>query len=776
MPPLLKLCQKFAVEHDEAAGRQAVAYLNNFESFTSEVALECMDLAWKVRIFGQDIADGLLAGLLRQSLAARIELANRLWNGTTVCIFTEVLEFGDASSKAMCTVVLDAAAWRSESVRLEMEKDILQLYLAKLLEIGDSSNEVAMRGIARLLAAGSEQLSQCQFIDDICFNSILSALDYRYSAEYRTQATLVVAKLLEATDSTKNQDKLTKFVITHIAKGENKDLVLAFSAAAAVFPVARSIAVQQFLRGGFVSSLVPLLEAKANAEGVERAALEMLSAACIDTACRDEIRKHCLGWIKSILNRKIERETALAAVVLAKLPGPSATGQKKEVIDVDDLLPYFKHMTVDEHIQNRQTSIEGLAFLSVHPQVKQQIVRDGDFLAGMLRNLRNLKSDSPTIYGGLILIDHLTKFLPHFSEEEKKMAELKAYANASSHPSKPDAFDEDAAVIERGKIMLDAGTIPLLVHLSSQQSQPGIAVLFDILLSLSRPQGAATRGTIAQQGGVKVILTNYPLLTDSGVEIEKARRAGAQALSRILIHVDPTLVFPASGNQSMLSAIRPISTLLTDDPYAKGPRDNLPRFEALMALTNIALSAGAAEAIIRLCFSTIEDLLTSSNIRVQNAAIQLILNLVRTASGVELFADGSAPAKRRLHILLALADAEDEDLRLSAGGVLATLCEFEGTVDAILARERGMEVIAGLCDDENDAIVHRGAVCVGAIAALKGDIGARASARIKELGVSEQLSAFVRSAPDGEAVESAIAALKGLGVQPVVGIEVEGMD
>ncbi|KAL8955905.1 MAG: hypothetical protein Q9183_006487, partial [Haloplaca sp. 2 TL-2023] len=94
------------------------------------------------------------------------------------------------------------------------------------------------------------------------------------------------------------------------------------------------MAASLFLTEGFVPSLVPLLEKKINSDKVEQAALQMLSAACVDSACREAIKKHCLQWLKGVMNDGKDDRPAVAAVVLAKVLDPTApqkdTGGKAE--------------------------------------------------------------------------------------------------------------------------------------------------------------------------------------------------------------------------------------------------------------------------------------------------------------------------------------------------------------------------------------------------------------------------------------------------------------
>ena len=756
-----KLCSKFVTEHDEGAGKEALSYLNRSAEVPGDVAKACLDIVGRPEIFEDgEIQDGIVAGLLRESPAAKVALAKKLHENTTTVAFGDIFKLGDGSSNGMTDVVLDATVWPTEPVRQECEKDVFQLYLAKLISMGDEENGRALKGIARLLAADTENLHT--LIDGETFDVILSSLDNRNPVQVRSQATLVTAKYLEASGDG-GQKTLMQFFTSRITRQRNEDLVLAFSAAAGVFPVAPSLAATVFLTEGFIQALVPLLVKKARSEKVELAALHMLSAACIDIACREAIRKHCRSWLQHILATGKDERPGLAAVILAKIQGPSSHGSSskdgiaaEDKNAAEDLIPKLKSMMVEDPLDSNQSSIEGLAYASVQPKVKEQLAKDQEFLRKLFKNLRHSPPGSPTSFGGLALIENLTRYLPNLSEEQKRMAQLKAYANASNAAPQVDRLDEDAAVTERCKAVVNAGAISVFVGMSRNLSPNSTQTVMKIILSLSRT--SSLRGIIAQQGGIRLLLQGHNLITGSSNLDAEARHAAAHALARILISIDPSLVFPSSGSLPMTSVIRPVLSLLSEDsgPMTQGPRDLLPTFEALIALANLASvpSGGAAESIIRQAYPTIEDLMLNRNALIQRAATQLVCNLVNCPLGVEQFADESPAAARRIHILLAMADVEDVATRSAAAGALAVLTEFDGAVKAILARDRGMEIILGLVEDESDdkGITHRACVCVMNAVCQNSDTGKRAKGEVKELGGERILNDVMTNYKDEGAI------------------------
>lgn len=734
---LQRLCEKFILEQDEQAGKEALNYLDRSGQVPGTIAKQCLEMLIKERnIKPNDLQDGIVSGLLRESIAAKSALAKRLLEGSTAA-FMQIYDLGDKSANSIAEIALTPSAWSNESDREKCEADSFQLFLAKLLEVGHDYDGRALKGIARLLATDVGRLYP--IIDEETFDAILCSLDYRQPNEVRSQATLATAKYLELSGE-KGQAYVCRFIPSRITKGHSEDLVLAFSTAAAVFPIMPTQAAALFLTEGFVPSLLPLVEQKNKSVKVEQAALNMLSAACVDNACRQTIKKHCVQWLQQVMDTGIDDRPGLAAVILAKVLDPTMpgkdTGEKgqSEKSAVDNLVPMFKKLLADSREANRQSSIEGLAYASIQPPVKEALVDDRLFLARLMDLLKASQLRPTMVFGVLTVLNHLTRYLPILSKEQKKMNQLKAYANASKSADKPNPLEEDAAVSRRCKAVVDAGAVSAFMAIASHLSPASTAIVVNIMLSLTRTP--ALRGTIAQQGGARFLLLRYTAIAGTTDTDKEARHTAAHALARILISSDPTLIFPPSGSPPLTSAIRPILSLLTDKDQShisEGPRNLLPTFEGLLALTNLAStpSGEAAEIIVRQALPTIEDLLLSNNTMIQRATVELICNLTTAAAGVEAFADGSPAADRRLHILLALADVEDPATRKAAGGALATLVGYESVIKGILKRERGAEILLGLCADEDEGIVHRGLACVGNLVGTEGGLGAEARIRVK---------------------------------------------
>lgn len=422
---------------------------------------------------------------------------------------------------------------------------------------------------------------------------------------------------------------------------------------------------------------------------------------------------------------------------------------------MDELSDMFAQMLSTTKENDRQNSIEGLAYASLQPGIKEKLASNESFLTNLVAALKASPAKSPTTYGGLSILVNLTSYQPVLSEEQKKISQLKAYANASKATSKPNPSNDDEHVANRCKAVFKAGAIPVLVTHSQHGSPASLSLVVSIIFSLAKT--VQLRGQIAQQGGVKLLVHAYSALPESDVQ---SRRRAAHALALILISTNPLHVFGGSNPLPLISAIRPLLTLLTDDPAVESS-SLLPTFESLLALTNLASTDDSARnAIIRNSWSAIDDLMLSDNKLVSRATVELICNLVQSPEGVVKFADGSKQASQRMHILLALADSEEKQTRLAAGGALAGLTEWDFAVKVILEREGGVRNLLSLCQEEDEGLRHRGAVCILNIVSAPNDIGPRGVEEVKAEGGIDALKECLKKSRSQEVLEIMVEALK----------------
>lgn len=426
---------------------------------------------------------------------------------------------------------------------------------------------------------------------------------------------------------------------------------------------------------------------------------------------------------------------------------------------VEDLSKRFTQVLIDDPEHGRQNAIEGLAYASLQPKVKESLSEDRVFLKSLVETLKAAPPRSPLTYGALSIVVNLTRYEPAQSEEQKRMAQLKAYANAAGK-QKQDPLNDDDHVNKRCMRVFDAGVVPILVSHSKNGSAASLSLIVQVIYSLSVT--SKLRGQLAQQGAVRLLIAAWGALTAAN---NVARRTAAQALARILISTNPAHVFGGNRPTPISTAIRPLASIVPPDDSTE-TRDLLPTFEALMALTNLASTEDqdTRREIVRAVFPDLEEQVLSSNLRVQRAATELICNLAQCPEGAAPFADGSPQAATRIHILLALCDAEDEGTRNAAGGTLANLSAHEPVVRAILARgERGIQILLGMCGgDSSEDLRQRGAFVLLNMAATEGEAGRLSREKVKAENGPQVLTDCAKKTRRPEVLEIAVAALKAL--------------
>ncbi|POS86615.1 hypothetical protein EPUL_000599 [Erysiphe pulchra] len=617
----------------------------------------------------------------------------------------------------------------------------------------------------------SSSKSYYQYVNDQCIETILENLDIRQSQLIRSHVILAISAYLNAAD-TLGSEKISKFLLNKIQKGTSDDFTVAFSVATCLYPIIPDHISNLILKEGFIPSLEILIKKKWKDGRVEQALLEMLNAACMNTSCRDAIRKHCLEWLTekaqgtsevSVNDKYAESIKGFAAIILAKLqavPPTNTLGTEQRIkpvsITTEELSLRFKNALLLN--SSEPNSIEGLAYTSLNSKIKESLASDQNFLKTLIKALGDAPAKSSTIFGALTILFNLTAYKPVLLEEQKRINQLKAYATATGTPKIPekmDQLDDDEHVSNRCQAIFEANIIPTLVTHSQNSSKSSLSLAVSIISSLARTP--KIRGKMAQQGAIKMLLYAY---TKFSTVDQSSRRVAALALARILITTNPNHVFGGSNPLSITSAIPPLILILSDDPTIEH-RNLLPVFESLLALTNIASTDDTARnSIIRLAFPQLEELLLSNNVMVTRATVELICNLVQSPEGVAKFTDGGKQASNRMHILLALTDAQDLATCRAAGGALASLTQWDTAVNSILERDRGAHLLLRLCGEDQEELRHRGVVCVLNVLSAPGEIGKWGLEKIKNEKGIEILKECLKKSKNQEILDIAVEALK----------------
>jgi len=230
-----------------------------------------------------------------------------LSNLTTISNIKEGTIMADPSKQLDPSVPAPIAAKEPENVTLE---DQTLLLLAGLMEGGQEDEDTCkeLNSLTKLLNDDSSDETRSpkphkplyELIDSDSVDTILGYLDMRQPPTVRGHATLTTSAYLKASGE-KGVELLTEFFNARVGKATYDDFIIAFSVAASLFPVVPDVIATLFLSEGFIVSLGPLMKRKWKSKKVEQAALEMLNAACMNTQCREAIKKYCSEWLDEIV-------------------------------------------------------------------------------------------------------------------------------------------------------------------------------------------------------------------------------------------------------------------------------------------------------------------------------------------------------------------------------------------------------------------------------------------------------------------------------------------
>ncbi|KAJ3837340.1 P-loop containing nucleoside triphosphate hydrolase protein [Lentinula raphanica] len=530
-------------------------------------------------------------------------------------------------------------------------------------------------------------------------------------------------------------------IVPRLEETNEKDLLVGISLLTALFQVdwqSASTIFQQDMVQELVMDSVELTPSTDLSLQVTR----LLGQASGYKSSRAALSSQASQWLVNTSHSTQTSLRAAAAIALIKMKkGSIADGandlsggaEATEIQTVDDeLAAVMKKLVVDG---TEKTSIadavEGLAYLSTDPAIKEELSKDTRFLKQLFSLIPKRKSSatsemtSTILYGILVMVSNICAHRPQLSEEQKQMVKLRKMANSSASSfDESNPLNDNVQVEDRIKRLLVAGVLDIFAVVTPSTDTLGIRInagnaLLDIVTD------KANRGKVLQQGGAKllVLLIQKAMSELQGKDkLDVAFLAPIQALAKLAITSSPVAVF-GPNQDAVYDAIRPFITLLLHQSATQ-----LQRFEALMALTNLA--SFSPEVGVRIAkadglLDHVELMLLDDHPMIQRASVELLCNLIAGSDSVfDRYSGADGAGKSKLHIMLALSDAEDLHTRLAASGALATLTSAPSACKALLEiqreRHRVLPILALLIDPstapEDDDInregdpglVHRG--------------------------------------------------------------------
>ncbi|KAK7465457.1 SWI5-dependent HO expression protein 4 [Stygiomarasmius scandens] len=585
-------------------------------------------------------------------------------------------------------------------------------------------------------------------------------------------------------------------IISRLEETNESDLLVGISFLTALFQVDWQSAAALFQQEMVLELIMDSVELSPSAE-LSLNVAHLLGQACGYKQSRTSLSSQATTWLEE--KSRSTQDTALraaTAIALIKLKRGGASdkaendpSQTADVTATDaSLVAVMKRLIIDGGNQSSLAdAVEGLAYSSTDPTVKEEISKDKQFLQSLFalvpkRKTAVTESASTILYGVLLIVSNVCAYKPQLTQEQKQMEKLRQMAKAKNGQNADgDELNDDAHVKERIKRLLSAGVLDVFSVVVPGADTPGVRLtvgkaLLDIVTDKDN------RGMVLQHGGAK-ILTSLIRKTTSEVKsnstIDAVHLQPIQALAKLAITSSPVQVFgPNAG--AMYDAIRPFSLML------QHPQSTLlQKFEGLMALTNLA--SASPEVATRVAnadglLSKAEFLVLDDHPLIQRAATELLCNLVVGCDKVfESYTSVNAGAKSKLQIILALCDAEDLQTRLAASGALATLTTAPGACQALLSlqleRHRVFPILTLLIDpscapkeedetlpDSNAGLVHRGAVIAANFFPTCKDADTRKIVyqEASDAGLVKALENVAKQSKQANVAQTAASALKSL--------------
>ena len=438
------------------------------------------------------------------------------------------------------------------------------------------------------------------------------------------------------------------------------------------------------------------------------------------------------GWLKHSVGRKDEDKLVRAAAMLVSVklgairsPNPTTARDESSGTDYSLLEQLVVDASSDQDIDLMAVLMEVTSIGTLKPEGRREIAKR----PALIRAVMAQSQYSQLQFGAASTLRNLTSYRTAASADEKTTAQLRQYANSGGKASESEE-EADIVVDKRNQGLIGAGIVASVLPLCKSAS-PVIRDLAGCTLhNLVRPR--EHRASIIQQGGARLLLAlalqiqskpDLPASADSAETV--------QALAKLLITANPVTVF-RSGASGLENSVSVLATL-----FVSGGSTRLQRFEALMALTNIAsVSEDLADRIAnasRLLDAVDETLLDSSAdvgdegvMLCRRAAMQLICNIAvseivflryTAADQADDLECGRLPAAvaARLRIILALADVDDLQTRQAALAAISQFTYAQTACAFLAAEEKRFNVIFSALEDDDAGMQLRAIACMSNI-------------------------------------------------------------
>ncbi|PNJ06357.1 UNC45B isoform 2 [Pongo abelii] len=382
--------------------------------------------------------------------------------------------------------------------------------------------------------------------------------------------------------------------------------------------------------------------------------------------------------------------------------------------------------------RTRRWAVEGLAYLTLDADVKDDFVQDVPALQAMFELAKT--SDKTILYSVATTLVNCTNSydVREVIPELVQLAKFSKQHVPEEHPK-----DKKDFVDMRVKRLLKAGVISALACMVKADS----AILTDqtkellarVFLALC--DNPKDRGTIVAQGGGKALI---PLALE-GTDVGKVK--AAHALAKIAAVSNPDIAFPG---ERVYEVVRPLVRLLDTQ------RDGLQNYEALLGLTNLS---GRSDKLRQKIFKEralpdIESYMFENHDQLRQAATECMCNMVLHKEVQERFlADGND----RLKLVVLLCGEDDNKVQNAAAGALAMLTAAHKKLCLKMTQvtTQWLEILQRLCLHDQLSVQHRGLVIAYNLLAADADL----AKKLVESELLEILTVVGKQEPDEKKAE-----------------------
>ncbi|XP_010950144.2 protein unc-45 homolog B isoform X1 [Camelus bactrianus] len=343
--------------------------------------------------------------------------------------------------------------------------------------------------------------------------------------------------------------------------------------------------------------------------------------------------------------------------------------------------------------RTRRWAVEGLAYLTLDADVKDDFVQDIPALQAMFELAKT--PDKTILYSVATTLVNCTNSydVKEVIPELVQLAKFSKQHVPEEHPK-----DKKDFVDKRVKRLLKAGVISALAcmvkadnAILTDQTKELLARVF-----LALCDNPKDRGTIVAQGGGKALI---PLALE-GTDVGKVK--AAHALAKIAAVSNPDIAFPG---ERVYEVVRPLVSLLDTE------RDGLQNYEALLGLTNLSERSDKLRQKIfkEKALPDIENYMFENHDQLRQAATECMCNMVVNKEVQERFlADGND----RLKLVVLLCGEDDDKVQNAAAGALAMLTAAHKKLCLKMTQvtTQWLEILQRLCLHDRLSVQHRGLV------------------------------------------------------------------